>query len=773
MADIRKELRRELKRAGKQSRSNGRGNGRVSRRLMSLPAPPAPPGSGQPRRRPRLKKLRILLILAGLALLAIVSTVFGMMMAVAQDLPSIQNYPQFRAAKNSLVTDVRGRTIGTLTSNENRILVNSGDISQNVKQAVVSIEDNRFYEHHGVDFKGVGRALLQDVISRTAAQGGSTITEQFVKNALEAQGDRTVFEKLREAALAYHLERRWSKDKILTAYLNTVYFGNGAYGVEAAARTYFGKAHPGCGQGEAPKCASLLTPDQAALLAGVISSPAQYDPKAHPQAALERRNVVLGKMNEQGYLPDVDYADATKQSPPAPSQIEPPAEDSKAPYFTSWLRQQVVDLYGPGRAFFGGLKIRSTLDLDLQAATEQAISSHLSGIAPTGAAVVIDNKTGGVRALVGGFDFRHKPFNLATNGHRQPGSAFKPFTLLTALQNGVSPNQTYTSQVKTFTVPHSGGKEKFTVHNYDDLYAGVSTLAHATTVSDNSVYAEVGLDVGTKKIARTASSMGIETPVSTNPAMVLGGLKEGVTPLEMAHAYSTLAHDGERVSGTLVPPHDPGGPVAIQEVTDKSDHPVRDRFGFSGDNKIITKRVIPKSVVNTAIPILETVVSEGTGTRAATGDSPEWGKTGTTENNGDAWFVGSTSQITVAVWVGHADSTQSMAYDFGGAPVDGGTYPALIWHDIVTAYDSIQAQRGAARDARTATTTTTSSGSLPSAPAPTTAAPAPAPPSNAPQPVPTPAPSNPAPAGPPAPPPPSGGGGGGTGGAGGAPGGTG
>ena len=646
-------------------------------------------------------------MLAGLALLAMVSTVFGMMMAVAQDLPALEQAQQYQASQNSVVYDTRGNKIGTLTGEDNRILLESGEISQNVKSAVVAIEDNRFYQHRGVDFEGIGRAVVQDVLALSAEQGASTITQQFVKNALEAQSTRTVFQKLRESALAYHLERRWTKEKILTEYLNSIYFGEGAYGVEAAARTYFGELHPGCGEEGQPACASLLLPDEAAMLAGLISSPSAYSPRANPELALERRNLVLAKMREQGVISDVEAQEAGQRALPAPSQIEPPQEDSISPYFTSWLRQQMVDRYGAGYAFAGGLRIKSTLDLELQQAAENAIVNRLAGIPPTGAAVVIDNKTGGVRAMVGGFDYEHRPFNLATNGHRQPGSAMKPFILATALKSGISPNQTYASQVKEFKVPNSPG-EKFVVHNYEDQYAGVASLASATTRSDNSVYAEVGLRLGTKKVAKTAQAMGIETPVSTNPAMVLGGLKEGVTPLEMTHAYETLARDGKRISGSLAA--SPGGPVAIQEIRGPGGDVIK-----GGRNKIYSKQVIPKGTASTAVSILRTVVTSGTGKRAQVGEFA-WGKTGTTENNGDAWFCGGTEEITACVWVGHADSNSPMETEFAGEPVDGGTFPALIWASIVSAYYSIVEGRSVE-----------SAPAAPVAPAPTAPAPEAAP----------------------------------------------
>src|SRR5262245_9331518 len=258
------------------------------------------------RSKPRLKKLRILFVLLGPRVLGLVSMAFGVMARVSQDLPAIYDFAQYKEAKNSEVFDAAGEPIGTLTSDQNKILLTSGQISSNIKNAVVSIEDSRFYEHNGVDFKGIARALIKDVLSQSAAQGASTITEQFVKNALEAQGSRTVLEKFREAALAYRLERHWPKDKILTEYLNTIYFGEGAYGIEAAARTYFGHAHPGCGTQEEP-CASVLEPWEAATLAGIIASPSAYDPKVYPENALARRNIDLDNMYEQAYITEAQY----------------------------------------------------------------------------------------------------------------------------------------------------------------------------------------------------------------------------------------------------------------------------------------------------------------------------------------------------------------------------------------------------------------------------------------------------------------------------------
>jgi penicillin-binding protein 1A len=647
------------------------------------------------RSKPRLKKLRILFVVMGLGVLGLVSMVFGMMAAVSRDLPAIYNFAQYKASKNSEIYDASGEPIGTLTSDQNKILLTSGQISPNVKNAVVSIEDTRFYEHSGVDFQGIGRALVKDILSQSAAQGASTITEQFVKNALEAQDTRTLFVKFREAALAYRLERHWSKDKILTEYLNTIYFGEGAYGIEAAARTYFGKAHPGCGTPNEP-CASVLEPWEAATLAGVIASPSAYDPKVYPENSLSRRNLVLERMYEQGFITHEQLEEGREQALPPPDDIEPPTLDSRAPYFTAWLRQQLVERYGAAKAFFGGLKVKSTLDLRLQGAAEEAVNSYLGYSPATASVVVIDNKNAGVKAMVGGPNFTTKPFNLATQGHRQPGSSIKPFILLTALEEGISPYTTYESAEQEFSYGKNG-QETFVVTNDEGAYAGVSDIVSATTNSDNSVYAQLALEGlkgktvedRTRSIAATIHKMGYADPISTNPAMVLGGIDPGVTPLGWTYAYTTLANDGDRVSGTLAArPGD--SPVAYTQVTDQDDHTIKD-----GDNDSTHKQVIPEDVASEAKSILETVVSSGTGTNANIGASGQWGKTGTTEENGDAWFCGATEEVTACVWVGYADTVTSMSTLYNGGPVMGGTFPALIWASVVSAWEEIKAERAA------------------------------------------------------------------------------
>src|SRR5256714_1997026 len=362
--------------------------------LRPPPARPvdgASPADAPPKR--KLKKLRLALVLLVLSVLAVLSTIFGMMMAVSGELPSLENAAQFKAARNSAVYSAGGKQeIAHLTDKQNRILLNAGEISPTVKNAVVAIEDERFYQHEGVDFKRIARAVWQDLLRQRAAQGASTITQQFVKNALAAQRDRSVFQKLREAALAYHLERRWTKDKILTEYLNTVYFGNGAYGIESAVRTYFGQ---GRRYTQADRLAVTVSPDQAALLAGMIASPSEYDPVHHPIEARQRRDLVLKKMYGQHLITRAEYSHSLLQAIPTAHDLRPPEPDSPQPYFSSWVAQQLVDHYGPGATFGGGLQITTTLDPKMQTAAQQAIQAHLGGVGPTASAVVIDNATGG------------------------------------------------------------------------------------------------------------------------------------------------------------------------------------------------------------------------------------------------------------------------------------------------------------------------------------------------------------------------------------------
>jgi penicillin-binding protein 1A len=678
------------------------------------PLPPAPPAPEplpplNPPGKPRLKRLRFLAIVVAALLLGLVSFVFGMFIAVASDLPSLTRFSQYKDARSSVLLDDRGRQLG-IVSQQNRVIVTASQIPQIVKEAVISIEDRRFRTNSGVDIRGIARAFIQDILHKGTVQGASTVEQQFIKIVLQAQSHRTIFEKLRESALAYQLSHKWSKEKILTAYLNTIYFGNGAYGIESAAQTYFGQDvnHLECGTQGHQLCVEQMQPWEAALLAGVIASPSTFDPAAHPVAARARRDVVLRDMFQQGYITRPVYEESIAQALPAPKDIQPPRQQTtegvQAAYFTNWVQQQVVERYGAPRAFDGGLRITTTLDLDLQRAAEQAIGNYLGYAGgPTASLVAIENSTGEVRAMVGGRDYNESSFNLATNGERQPGSSFKAFDLAAALEDGISPESTWTSKQKTFYVPTPRGPEKFVVHNDEGSYTGENTLTGATAYSDNSIYAEVGLKVGTKRIAQVAHAMGITTPLSTNPAMTIGGLTVGVTPLDMAHAYETIAHGGSRVTGTLAEDY---GPVSIQQV-DAGAGTLPDGAHRDFDH-VQTKRVLPPSVAATETSMLETVVQYGTGRAAAIGTFAA-GKTGTTTNYGDAWFVGWDSKYTVAVWVGFPNGLVPMTNDFNGGPVLGGTFPALIWHDFMTSALTIDKNRSEEAASKKANGTSTTS----------------------------------------------------------------
>jgi len=652
------------------------------------------------RGRVRIRKLRVFGVLLGLILLAIVSTLFGMMMAVTSDLPSLEE----PAGRNSVLTDRNGAPLGMLTGNEKRIFLQSHEIAPVMKQAIISIEDRRFYTNAGIDLRGIGRALYQDVRAQKAVQGGSTITMQFVKLALAAENERTLFQKLREAALAYQITRKWSKERILRNYLNTIYFGNGAYGIESAARTYFGVNHPGCGAKGAPKCAQLLEPAEAALIAGMVASPSAYNPLENREAAGRRRALVLQRMLEQRFITPAQREEALLTSLPTSKDIRPPMEDTRYPYFTSWVKQQVVDKLGGGqegarRAFQEGLTVQTTLDSRLQDAAENAVEAWLPyREGPRASLVAIKNDTGEVLAMVGGDDYATAPFNLATQGRRQPGSAFKPFVLAQALESGISPDSTWASRKMSHCVTRKKGKctEAFEVNNYEDAYAGVQTLRSATTFSDNAVFAQVGIEVGPGKIAKLARRMGIRTPVSHNLAMTLGGLSEGVTPLDMAHAYETFARRGRFTYGSMSPDAvdrrklvaPTPGPVGIRKIGRPDDgklKPLTLPNGEQAENKPRDWPVMTTAVADQVASILSTVVTNGTAERAQIPGTFVAGKTGTTENYGDAWFVGWTKELTVAVWVGYPDELRPMETEFNGQPVAGGTYPAAIWKSFMDA----------------------------------------------------------------------------------------
>jgi penicillin-binding protein 1A len=543
--------------------------------------------------------------------------------------------------------------LAILRGDQARIIVPSSRMSPWVKHAIVAVEDKRFYEHRGVDLRGMARAVWADISHRGTVQGGSTITQQLVKNAY-LTSQKTIARKLTEAALAWQLEQQWSKDRILTAYLNTVYFGNGAYGVEQASKVYF---HHG---------ALTLKPAEAALLAGIPEDPSAWDPVGHPKAAKARRNLVLGLLYAQGYLTKSQYVNSLVYPMPDPESVSLPSTQGKfAPYFGNYVKDQLVRHYGPKVAFGGGLKVTTTLDIGLQTIAQDAIAKVLpqNGTNPAVALVAIDAQSdpGAVRAMVGGANYHKNQFNLATQGERQPGSSFKPFVLATALKENIAPSSILTS-VKHVDI-NIGGKI-WPVSNYEGEALGPINLSQAIAYSDNSVFSQLTAIVGPGNVATTAHELGITSKLNGYFAIGLGA--EPATPLEMARAYGSFADGGKRIDGSIFG----NQPRAIETI---------DFGGNRHVNDPVAHDVLTSDQAATVNQLLQGVVQYGTGRAAAL---PGWqvaGKTGTTENYGDAWFVGYTPQLVVAVWVGYPDKLVPMTYQYHGHPVAGGTFPALIW----------------------------------------------------------------------------------------------
>jgi penicillin-binding protein 1A len=615
------------------------------RRKRSEPASPR-------RSRRRIRKLRLLALLGVLGVLAVTAFAFGLVLAVSQQLTGLDPFKQTsRQQVDGYVYAGDGHTIlAVLRGSQSRVLVQGGQISPWVKQAIVAAEDKRFFEHRGIDIRGMGRALLADIEHKSAVQGGSTITQQFVKNQLTGNA-HSVTRKLKEAALAWQLEQHWKKDRILTAYLNTIYFGNGAYGIERAARTYFGHG------------AAKLTLPQAALLAGIPEDPSLYDPVAHPQTATRRRALILRLMLQQRDITAAEYRSASRAPMPKPQNVHLSGVMGQSPYFGEYVKSQLIDQLGAKRVFGGGFRVKTTIDLRLQKLARAAIDKWLpSPEGPQAALVALNPATGAVLAMYGGRSFHASQFNLAVQGERQPGSSFKPFVLATALKEGISPLSTFVSKPVSIFL----GNKYWYVHNYEGEYLGPIDLVKAISASDNSVFAQLTKVVGPSNVARTAHALGITSPLDGVFSIGLG--TQAVNPLEMARAYGTFANGGFNVSGKVFT----NKPRAITTITDVSGHVVY-------DNTPLRKRVMTSTDAALLTQLLQGVVTGGTGTAAALPDRPVAGKTGTTENYGDAWFVGYTPQLVTAVWVGYPKGLRPMMSEYHGGPVAGGTFPAQIW----------------------------------------------------------------------------------------------
>src|SRR3954469_15641982 len=598
--------------------------------------------------------LGVLAATAAIGILAAVGWVIGVM-ASAPDLSTIKPVEQ---GASSVVYAADGERLGFIQADTLRTPVPREAIPISLRNATVAIEDRRFYKHKGIDVEGVFRAAMKNVSSHRTVQGGSTLTMQLIKNLYDPRAPRTFTRKVREAKLAQELEnehpgiegKRW----ILDRYLNSVPYGTvggqTAVGVQAAARMFFGKP------------ASRLTLPEAATLAGLPQAPSAYDPFAHPDRALARRNEVLRAMVRSGMIrPDT-----------AAQAIASPLGVSRGRYYTArresyffdYVKKQLIAKYGADTVRRGGLKVYTTIDLKLQRLARTAMANRLANPGdPAAALVSIDPRNGHILAMASSQRYDVSKFNLAAQGQRQPGSTFKVMALMTALRKGIDPKSTsYISRRLLFRDPKWGPID---VQTDDHAYRGRETLFEALVHSDNTVYMQLGLDLGPREVRQAAYDMGITSHLDLYPSMVLGGLTHGVSPLEMARAYTTINNGGYRIR-----------PVAITKVV-KPDGEVDTSLGRQARKKVFTD-----GQTNEAIKAREANRQRGTGTAAQIG-CPAAGKTGTTSSFTDAWFDGFTTGLNTVVWVGYPKTTASMTSVPPYGEMFGGTAPALIWHDFM------------------------------------------------------------------------------------------
>jgi penicillin-binding protein 1A len=563
--------------------------------------------------------------------------------------PALGTLKPIEEGSTSVVFAADGSRLGYIQSDTIRHPVTTKKIPNILKYATVAIEDEHFYEHGGVDPAAIVRAAWADVKAGSAVQGGSTITQQLVRNLYIAHPQEDIERKIEEARLATEYEDRYSKDQILTKYLNTAPYGttNGrtAVGVQAAAETYFDKG------------VSKLDLPEAAMIAGLPQAPSQYNPFVNPRAALERRNEVLLAMVQQGYISQSDYERASREG----LGLEPghKYETIREPYFFDYVQQQLIDKYGANTVRNGGLKVYTTINPTLQADAQHAVDSCgscYSGGGPAAALASVDATNGHIVAMASSQPYSPtSQFNFAASAHRQPGSSFKPYVLAAALKQGMDPDSTYYSGASPKTLRLPDGTS-WTVNNAERAGAGTLSVRQATVESVNVVFAQLDLDVGPENVRKAAYDAGITTHLDAFPAEGIGGLRIGVTPLEQADAYASFADGGVHHSAT-----------AISKVVFPSGE--TDDLGEGSSS-----RAFSDGVAYEVTDILKGVITGGTGTAANIG-CPAAGKTGTTEGESDAWFVGFTPRISTAVWVGHPNSRELTGF--------GGSVAAPIWQSYM------------------------------------------------------------------------------------------
>jgi penicillin-binding protein 1A len=568
-------------------------------------------------------------------------------------LPDLEELRQLRQPERTQVYDRDGKLIEVLKDEQDRIVVPLSRISPTLQQAVIAAEDARFYEHKGVDDRGIVRAAVSNLLSGQVNQGGSTITQQLIRNSYPNLKDISIIRKIKEAALAAQLEGKLSKQEILHRYLNRVYFGAGYYGVEAASKGYFGKH------------ASQVTLAQAATLAGIIREPVSSEPRQHPERAKQLRNSVLERMAQLGMISPTKAAQAERQA----LKIEKPRHlGGRYPWFIDGLKRQLQEDDRLGktreartqRLFEGGLRIHTTLDQKMQLAAEQAVARWRPPKGPDIALVAIDPRDGGVRAVVGGRNFKDESYNAALQGvGRQPGSSFKTFVLAAALDAGISPDSVWESSPFDQLVCGS----PWSVDNYEGGGSGLISVREATRRSVNGVYGRLMEKLCPDRVADMAERLGLpHIPAKKRvPSMALGSAE--VRPIDMASAYATLADMGVYHK-----------PTFFEQIDHRSGRTVIDEPSKP-------ERRVSAALAWQVTDILKGVITGGTGVAANIG-RPAAGKTGTNQAYRDAWFVGYTPQLAVAVWMGNPKAQQEM-YNVQGVRVAGGTFPARVWHDFM------------------------------------------------------------------------------------------
>ena len=690
----------------------------------------------QAHRLPHRVALGFLILPLAIAGAIAVAAAFGGQAAVRSTC-SLNALRPLHIGENSFVFAADGSLLGSIPSSRNRQPLQLRDMSTWMPKATVAIEDRRFYQHGGLDYKGILRAAVTDIEKGTFAQGGSTITQQLVRNLYIGNDQRTLQRKLREACLALRLAASWPKNRILATYLNQVYYGNHAYGIEAAAQTYFSRS------------ASRLTLAQSALLAGLPQAPSIYDPFDQPKVAKTRRNDVLAAMYASRYISFARYARAARR----PLGLKPGSIYTRIrqPYFFSYVEDQLVAAFGASKVRSGGLRVRTTIDPRLQNSAELAMKNILrTKTDPSAALVAIDPRTGKIRAMAVDVPSGERlQFNLASQGHRQAGSAFKPFTLAAAIGEGISLSSTFNGPPSLLiTDPRcSTNFQPWDVSNSADESAGTMSLMDATAASVNTIFAQLVVKVGPDAVVRAAHRMGIVSPLQAVCSITLG--TQPVSPLEMTSAYGTIAAHGVR--------HSPESLEVVRGANGK----------VLGQALPAGYRVMPANDADLITAALQGVVTHGTGTAAAIG-RPVAGKTGTAENYQDAWFCGYTPQLVTCVWVGYPHGEVSMQFIEGYPAVFGGTIPASIWRDFMSqavanmpvqdfppAFDHGQQVSGSgfqtsstSATTTTATTTTapvTTSAQTPPPATTTVARPKPPPPPTSPPPTTAPPPSPPPP----------------------------